>query len=130
MANKTGRTYEAPDMAAFLRRTMRAMVRRAADGDQEVLAALVETRAQLDEALRDAARALHDRGHSWAFIGNELGMTRQAAFQRFAPREVKSDATRLLASGQLSIDDAMEAAQAGPDERYDAQAVLAERFSA
>lgn len=107
MASKSGRTYEAPDMAAFLRRTMRAMVRRAAEGDQEVLSALVETRAQLDEALRDAAQALHRRGHSWAFIGNELGMTRQAAFQRFAPRETRSAMTAAVAAGQLTIDEAM-----------------------
>lgn len=81
------RTYEAPDMAAFLRRTMRAMVRRAADGDQEVLQALQQTRIELDAAMVDAARALNDRGYSWAFIAGELGTTRQNAYQRFARRD-------------------------------------------
>lgn len=105
--SKPRRTYEAPDMAAFLRRTMRAMVRRAADGDQEVLQALAATQAELDAAMRDAAQALHARGQSWAFIGNELGITRQAAFQRFAPRETRSAATAAVAAGQLTIDEAM-----------------------
>jgi len=97
------RDYEAPDMAAFMNRTMRAMVRRAADGDQEVLSALVDVRAHLDEALRDSARALNARGKSWAYIGNELGMTRQSAYERFADRAT-SPARAEQPADQLTID--------------------------
>jgi hypothetical protein len=83
------KTYEAPDMGAMLSRTLRAMVRRAADGDQEVLSVLAGLEQQLHDAQRDAARELHARGHSWTFIGRELGITRQAAQQRFGiPRDV------------------------------------------
>jgi hypothetical protein len=82
--SRSRKSYEAPDMAAFLGRTMRALVRRAEDGDQEVLTALVAVRAELDAALADSARALNDRGQSWAYIGRELGMTRQAAQKRFS----------------------------------------------
>lgn len=77
------KTYEAPDMGAFMGRTLRAMVRRAADGDQEVLSVLAALEQQLHDAQRDAAQQLHARGQSWTFIGRELGITRQAAQQRF-----------------------------------------------
>jgi phage portal protein BeeE len=77
------RTYEAPDMAAFLDRTLRAMVRRAAEGDQEVLQALAHVQGTLAQAMTDSAQALHGRGHSWDFIARELGVTRQAAHKRF-----------------------------------------------
>jgi hypothetical protein len=64
----------------------RALVRRAADGDLDALAALVESRDALDAAIGDAARALHYDFHqpySWTEIGREVGITRQAAQQRF-----------------------------------------------
>lgn len=98
------RTYEAPDMGAFVGRTLRAMVKRAAEGDQEVLSVLRDLAPVLDQALVDSARTLHDdRGYSWAFIGNELGMTRQAAQQRFAPKAPK--ATPAAPADQVTIDD-------------------------
>lgn len=82
MAGK--RHYEAPDMAGFVRRVARAMVRRAAEGDLEALSALVEIRRATDAAINDAARALHAEGHSWTDIARELGTTRQNARQRFS----------------------------------------------
>lgn len=104
MTNKRRKTYEAPDMGAFVARTLRGMVRRAAEGDQEVLAVLQGLAPLLDQALVDSARALHDdRGYSWAFIGNELGMTRQAAQQRFAPKAPK--AAQEAPADQVTIDD-------------------------
>jgi hypothetical protein len=71
-------------MAAFLRRMARAMARRAADGDLEALSAMAEARAALDAATVEAARGAHSWGYSWTEIGRELGITRQAARQRFA----------------------------------------------
>lgn len=88
MANKRGKTYEAPDMIAFMRRMGQAMVRRAAEGDREILSALATAQRDLDRALVDAARAAHARGYSWTEIADELGISRQAARQRFTPREV------------------------------------------
>lgn len=83
MANKRGKTYEALDMAAFNRRIMRGMVRRAAEGDRDVLVALAQTQVDLDAAMRDAIAALRDKGCSWADVARELGITRQAAQQRY-----------------------------------------------
>ena len=74
-------TYEAPDMAAMMRRVTRALVRRAEDGDLEALTALVDVEAAVHAATRDAAVALHDGpfAYSWNEIARELGITRQAA---------------------------------------------------
>lgn len=81
---------ESPDMAAFVGRVARAMVRRAGEGDLEALTALRAMSEAIEQATEDAARALHDdpfgpgTGYSWTVIGAELGITRQAARQRFA----------------------------------------------
>jgi hypothetical protein len=72
-------------MEAFIRRTLRALTRRAAEGDPEALVALVHLRAQITEEIPAAARGLHAFGYSWGWIARELGITRQAAQQRFAP---------------------------------------------
>ena len=37
----------------------------------------------LDTAIRDAITGLRGRGYSWADIGTRLGITRQAAQQRW-----------------------------------------------
>lgn len=77
---------EAHDMAAFAGRVARAMVRRAGEGDLEALAALRTIRDDVESAIGDAARALHDDFHSpysWAEIGRSLGITKQAAYQSF-----------------------------------------------
>lgn len=75
---------EAADMAAFLRRTFRAMTRRAVEGDDNVLAELLALREDLDGAIDAAARGLHEFGYSWTYLGEAAGMTRQAARQRWA----------------------------------------------
>lgn len=81
---------EALELAGFLRRMSRALVRRAADGDLDALVALVESRAALDAAIVDAAQALHydyRTPYSWAEIAREIGITKQAAHQRFGKAE-------------------------------------------
>jgi hypothetical protein len=71
-------------LAAFLRRTFRAMSRRAAEGDDNILPELLALRSDLDEAIDAAARGLHEFGYSWTYLGGVAGMTRQAARQRWA----------------------------------------------
>lgn len=41
--------------------------------------------ANIEAGLRDRVLELRDRGISWARIGAALGMTRQSAWERFAP---------------------------------------------
>jgi hypothetical protein len=38
---------------------------------------------EIDTAMAEAVKGLHARGYSWAEIGSRLGVTRQAAQQRW-----------------------------------------------
>lgn len=71
---------------AFARRILRAASKRMADADPEDLADLVALREAVDEAINTAARAVHDGGASWAQIGGALGVSKQAAQQRWGSR--------------------------------------------
>ncbi|MFB4293433.1 hypothetical protein ACBI99_37750 [Nonomuraea sp. ATR24] len=78
------RSVETPDYAAFLKRIIRAYSKRIAEGDIEALADLAGVVAELDHAIAQAVtqfRAQH--GYSWADIARPLGITRQAAQQRW-----------------------------------------------
>ncbi len=86
------REREADEMRKFLGRMMRAMVVRAAAGDLDALVALRQIRGDVDEAVVDAARALHEfrQPYSWTEIGDALGISRQAARQQFADNRALS----------------------------------------
>jgi hypothetical protein len=77
------RVTENDDYAAFLRRAIRAFGRRIAAGDIDALADASFLSAQLDTAIKNAVIGLRQRGYSWADIGRQLGVTRQAAQQRW-----------------------------------------------
>jgi len=83
-ARKARQHREAPEIGAMLRRMLRAMARRAGEGDLLALRELVELRAVIDQAIVDGARLAHGDPHrfSWAEIGAELGISRLAAQQR------------------------------------------------
>jgi len=74
---------ENDEYAAFVRRILRAYARRVATGDVEALADMVNLAAHLDEAIGQAVIGLRAHGYSWADIGNRLGISRQAAQQRW-----------------------------------------------
>ena len=74
---------ENDEYAAFARRVIRAHSRRVAAGDIDALAAVAALADDLDTAIRDAITGLRQRGYSWADIGIRLGITRQAAQQRW-----------------------------------------------
>jgi len=83
-ASRARRTVvENDDYATFVRRVITAYGRRIARGDIEGLATLAELGRDLDDVLEHAIIGLHDAGYSWAEIGARLGVTRQAAYQRF-----------------------------------------------
>ena len=69
--------------AAFARRIVRAHGRRVATGDIEALADLMRLAADIETAIREAVIGLRDFGYSWADIAARLGITRQAAQQRW-----------------------------------------------
>jgi hypothetical protein len=77
------RLVENADYAAFIRRILRAYSRRVADGDVEALINMTGLAAELDAAIGQAVTGLRATGYSWAEIGSRLGITRQAAQQRW-----------------------------------------------
>ena len=80
---RPGRVRENDEYAAFARRVLRAYARRIADGDIEALTLMVDLADDLDDATRQAIDGLRASGYSWAEIGSRLGITRQAAWQRW-----------------------------------------------
>ena len=71
------------EYAAFTRRILRAYARRVATGDIEALTHMTGLADDVEAAIRTAVIALRDFGYSWADIGHRLGVTRQAAQQRW-----------------------------------------------
>ncbi|AEA27365.1 hypothetical protein Psed_5229 [Pseudonocardia dioxanivorans CB1190] len=74
---------ENDDYAAFTRRILAAHGRRIARGDIEGLTDLAALATCVDHALHTAAAGLRQAGFSWTDIGDRLGISRQAAHQRF-----------------------------------------------
>ena len=77
------RLVENDDYAAFARRILRAYARRIADGDVDALIAMTGLAQEIDTAIGQAVTGLRQYGYSWAEIGARLGITRQAAQQRW-----------------------------------------------
>ena len=69
--------------AAFCRRILAAHARRVADGDVDGLAQLVTLASDVDRAISNAVAGLRRVGYSWGEIADRLGITRQAAHQRW-----------------------------------------------
>ncbi|MEO3785050.1 hypothetical protein ABGB12_17095 [Actinocorallia sp. B10E7] len=80
---RTRNVVENDQYAAFLRRIIRAYGRRIASGDIEALTDLAALSAELDHATAQAVIGLRAYGYSWAEIARTLGVTRQAAHQRW-----------------------------------------------
>lgn len=81
---RTPRVVENAEFTAFGRRVIRAAGRRIAAGDVEALPDLAALSAELDAAITDAVTGLRTAGYSWGEIAARLGVTRQAAHQRWA----------------------------------------------
>lgn len=82
------RYVETDDFGAFASRIVRAYGRRVGAGDLEALGQLVALRADLDDAITTAVHELNGASwrYSWAQIADQLGITRQSAYERFARR--------------------------------------------
>jgi hypothetical protein len=77
------RQVENDHYAAFVRRILRADSRRVGDGDVEALVLMLDLAEVIDTAIAEAVKGLRAQGYSWAEIGARLGITRQAAQQRW-----------------------------------------------
>jgi hypothetical protein len=65
---------------------MRAYARRVASGDVDALAAMTGLAIELDEAIAQAVIGLREAGYSWTEIAARIGVSRQAAQQRWGQR--------------------------------------------
>ncbi|WP_120321508.1 hypothetical protein [Catellatospora citrea] len=80
---RTRGAVENKEFAAFTRRIIRAHARRVAAGDVEALSDLTALSAAVDQAITDAVIGLRAFGYSWTEIGDRLGISKQAAQQRW-----------------------------------------------
>ncbi len=80
---RRGRVVENDEYAAFLARALRAYAARVGKGDIDAIAGMAAIAAEADTAMRTAVAGLRTAGYSWADIGDRLGITRQAAQQRW-----------------------------------------------
>jgi hypothetical protein len=82
----TQRRHESPELGATVRRMVRALVRRAAEGDTEALEQLAQLELELPTATSCALALMNARTstpvYSFTELANVLGTTRQAARQR------------------------------------------------
>ena len=84
-----GRTDPAKAADGILDDAMRGLVHRSGEGELTVGAALAATAALRDAADRklfELVSFARDAGASWASIGEALGVTTQAAHQRYGPK--------------------------------------------
>lgn len=78
------REVETDEFLKFARRIIRAAGKRVGDGDPCDLAALVEVRKEMERVEVEAVRMMREKyEYSWEMIGQDLGMTRQAAQQKY-----------------------------------------------
>ena len=75
------------EYASFIRRVIRAHARRVAAGDVDALVDMTGLATELDEAIAQAIIGLRETGYSWAEIAARLGVSRQAAQQRWGQRQ-------------------------------------------
>jgi hypothetical protein len=80
---RTRAVVENDAYAAFTRRILRAYTRRIAIGDIDALTYMTGLADDIDTAIGNAVIGLREFGYSWAKIGSRLGITRQAAQQRW-----------------------------------------------
>ncbi|MFC0533140.1 helix-turn-helix domain-containing protein [Phytohabitans kaempferiae] len=74
---------ENDEFAAFARRIIRAHGKRVASGDVEALTDLVALSTLIDTVIAEAVKGLRKQGYSWQEIAARLGISRQAAQQRW-----------------------------------------------
>lgn len=77
---------ESPEIEAFVKRMYRALEKRASEGDLEAVEALANLSSAVVAATKRAADAAWRNGYSYTQIGDALGISRQAARQRFGVR--------------------------------------------
>lgn len=86
----TRQSVETLPFIAAVGRMIRAAGRRVGDADEHELAALLNLRSVLDEAIDSAVHGQLAIGRSWADIARGTGHTRQAAHERWGRKRITS----------------------------------------
>lgn len=81
--HRAERATETSDYGQMALRIVNSYGRRVAT-DFDELGTLAEIAAAAEQAMRTAVQSMRAGGLSWALIGDQLGITRQAAQQRFS----------------------------------------------
>lgn len=79
-------TYDNQQYRAMLGRLISAYGRRGAEGDSTDLTEIAELGGLVTEALGVAVAGQRAAGASWSYIGEALGISKQAASARFGDR--------------------------------------------
>lgn len=77
------RRHEADEVGAMSTRVLRSLARRAGEGDELALEALVEAARQAELLLGAGVASYREAGKSWADVAAVTGTTRQGAQRRF-----------------------------------------------
>lgn len=80
------RHVENDEYASFVRRILKAYARRVAMGDIDAVADMVAIGRELDGHIQDAVDGLRDKGYSWSDIARRIGISKQAAHERWSHR--------------------------------------------
>jgi len=104
-AKRAKRHTETAKFDAFARRILRAYARRVADGDVESLRSLSQLSSEVDAMTRLAVAGLRQSpySYSWSEIGDRLGISKQAAHERYGTRAGGSGLDRRLLDDGLNI---------------------------
>ena len=80
------RAVETSSYIAFAGRIIRRAGERVASADDWELGELLSLRSEVETAITRAVAGLRAQGHSWQYVGDALGITKQAAQQRYGER--------------------------------------------
>lgn len=81
---RPSRSVENTDYVKFARRVLRGLARRVGEGDVEALPEMVKLHNELHSMIHHSVHALRDTyDYSWTEIADRVGITRQAAQQRW-----------------------------------------------
>src|SRR5262245_14313017 len=99
-AKRGKRVVENSEYASFARRVLKGYARRVAAGDIEALRELAVFVSDVDDATRVAVAGLRRFGYSWLDIAEQVGISKQAAQQRWGtPTDRHALDRRLLEAG-------------------------------
>jgi ribosomal protein S20 len=104
-AKRSKREVENAQFEAFVRRILRAYARRVAAGDVEALHSLSALSSEVDAVTRLAVAGLRKApySYSWSEIADRLGISKQAAQQRYGERTDRGALDRRLLEAGLSV---------------------------